>query len=88
MEGRGKDEKFEDQAMPKHFHNTLKRQLLCNYRNDGLMVFLAIEKKKKYKIIAEKRPLHSMTFFSGSSTSGASFSHRLNVAAVLQSSEV
>lgn len=53
-----KDEKFEDEAMPKHFHNMLKRELLCNYRNDGLMVFLAIEKKKKpNKIIAEKRPL-------------------------------
>lgn len=47
LEGRGKDEKFEDRAMPKHFHNTLKRDRLCNYRNDGLIVFLAIEKKKK-----------------------------------------
>lgn len=44
--------------------------------------------EKKSVIIAEKRPLHSMTFFSGSSTSGAWFSHGLNVAAALPSSQV
>lgn len=72
LEDRGKDEEFGDQSMPKHFHNMLKRELLCNYRNGGLMVVLAIEKeKKKSSITAEKRPLCSMTFFLGSSTSGA-----------------
>lgn len=47
LDERGKGEEFEEQAMPKHFHNTLKRELLHTYRNGGLMVFLAIEKKKK-----------------------------------------
>lgn len=45
------------------------------------------EKKKKIKksnITAAKRPLCSMTFLPGSSTSGAWFSHGLNVAAALQ----
>lgn len=47
LENRGKDEEFGDQSTPKHFHNTLKRELLCNYRNGGLMVVLAIGKEKK-----------------------------------------
>jgi len=45
-EGRGKDEQFEDQTMPKHFHNVLKIELLCRYKNDGLMVVLATTRKK------------------------------------------
>lgn len=49
------------------------------------MVILANEKeKKKSNITAEKRPLCSMTFFLGSGTSRAWFSHSLNVAAALQ----
>lgn len=47
LEDRGRDEEFGDESMPKHFHNMLKRELLCNYRNGGLMVVLAIEKEKK-----------------------------------------
>lgn len=73
--------------MPKHL---VKEGVALQKRSpNGLFSHWKEKKKKTHDmIIAEKGPLHSMTFFWGSSTSGAWFSHRLNVAAALPSSRV
>lgn len=72
--------------MPKHFHKALKWVALQSQKRRRIGVFSL--RRGKSEMLAEQSPLRSMTFFSGSSTSGAWFSHSLNVAAALQSPRV